>query len=183
MSDHKAIDVLRQLGQLDWRTLFLGWRRRWATRSDVIDVALGWLEENPDEKDSRIARLAGGESLEDAELEAALASYVAAHSGPLPSDRDSVELDKWRLAHLRLLADSALDPEAKLARLEELYAEFDYPEDMAACSRYYTSSSQQEHGWAVGDQCSSPLEAMEAVLEELSEKLGVFGAPSQNPAT
>lgn len=178
MAARKAIDVLRQMDKLDWRTLFVGWRRCWATRADVIDVAVRWLEEHPNEKDYWVAQLAGGESLEEAELEAVLASHVAALSGSLPSDRNSAELDIWRLAHLRLLADSVLDPDAKLARLEELYAEFNYPEDMAACSRYYISPSQQEHGWAVGDQCRSPLDAMEMVLSELSEKLGVVDAPA-----
>ena len=173
MAAGKAIDVLRQLGQLDWRTLYLGWRRCWATRSDLIDVAVRWLDEHPDENDIRVTQLAGGESLEDAELEAILTSYVAALTGSLPSDGNSAELDKWRLALLRVLAEGPLDPEAKLARLEELYAEFDYPEDMAACSRYYVSPSQQENGWAIGDQCPSPLAAMEAVLNQLSEKLGV----------
>lgn len=180
MATWSAIDVLRQLSQLDWRALLVGWWRGWATRADIIDFAVAWLLEHPDERDSRVVQLASGEDLEDAELEAALAGYVAAVSGSLPSDRDSIDVDKWRLAHLRLLVNSALDPEAKLDRLEELYAEFDYPKDMAACSRYYISPAQQEHGWAVGDQCSSPLDALEAVLGKLSEKLGVHEGPGDS---
>ncbi len=181
MAARRAIDILRQLGQLDWRVLLVGWRRGWATRGDIIAFAVAWLLQHSDDEDSRIAELAGGESLEDAELEAILGSYAAAGNGSLPEDRRSAEVDKWRLAHLRLLADGALDPEAKLARLEELYAEFDYPEDMAACSRYYLSPSQRQHGWAVGDQCPSPLDAMEAVLSELEERLEVMGRPTQAP--
>jgi len=176
MATWQAIDVLRQLNQLDWHTLLVGWWRRWVKRIDIIDFAVSWLLQHPNEEDSRILQLADGESLEDAELEATLADYVEAVSGALPSDRSSIEVDKWRLAHLRLLVDSTLDSEAKLNRLEELYAEFDYPEDMAACSRYYISPSQQQRGWAVGDQCPSPLDAMRVVLRELSEELGVAKA-------
>jgi len=182
MAVRKAIDVLRQLGQLDWRALLVGRWRCWVTPTDVIDFAVAWLLEHPDEKDSRVVQLADGESLEDAELEATLADFVKAVSGSVPSDRNSVEVDKWRVAHLRLLADSTLDPEAKLTRLEELYAEFDYPKDMAACSRYYILPSQKQHGWAVGDQCPSPLDAMDTVLRDLSEKLGLMDMPPQAPA-
>ncbi len=175
MATRKAIHVLYQLGQLDWRALLVGLRRCWVTPTDVADFAVAWLLKHPDEKDFRVVQLAGGESLGKTEVEAILADFVKAVSGPVPSDRNSIEVDKWRVAHLHLLANSALDPEAKLTRLEELYEEFNYPEDMAACSRYYISPSQKQHGWAVGDQCPSPLDAMEAVLRDLSERLGPAG--------
>ena len=171
MATQRAINILQQHGQLDWSVLLVGWRRGWATRADIIAFAVAWLIQHPDDENSCIVDLAGGESLKNAELEALLENHVAAVNGSLPDDRRSPEVDKWRLAHLKLIADGAIDPETKLVRLEELYAEFDYPEDMAACSRYHLSPSQRQHGWVVGDHAPSPLDAMEAVIRELEERL------------
>lgn len=173
MAANLAVDLLRDLGLLNWPTLLVGWKRRQVSRADLIDFAVAWLLKHPDEEDSRIVEMASGEQLDDAELTVLLSDYVETVSRACEEGEYSAHLDRWRLAEVWILASGELDVETKLDRLEQLYADYDYPEDMARCSRYYVDPSQEQDGWAIGDSCQSPLDAMGTLLIELCTRFGV----------
>jgi hypothetical protein len=143
------IKVLIDLGLLCWSTIQLGLGKGWVSRQDGIDYAVDLLVKGND--DESVAIIAGGELLGDDELLDLISNQVE------QSDKTG-GLDKWRLAHLTSIAESNEDEQCKLDRLQEVYANFDYPEDMAACSIY----SQDE---------IDPLVAMMQVVEELRNKL------------
>ena len=168
-----AVDLLRDLGLLNWPTLFVGWKRRLVSRADLVDFAVAWLLEHPNEDDARIVEMASGGHLDDAELTVLLGEYVEMTTSAYGEGEYSSYLDRWRLAEVWILAMSELDEETKLDRLEQLYADYDYPEDMARCSRYYVDSMQEQNGWAVGDLLQSPLDAMGDLLVELCTRFGV----------
>lgn len=143
------IKILINLGLLCWSTILIGLRKGWVSRKDVIDYAVDLLVNGNEDED--VAIIAGGESLEDDELFNLISNQVK------QSD-NAAALDKWRLAHLLNIAESDDDEQTKLDRLQEVYANFDYPEDMASCSIY----SQDE---------IDPLVAMTQVVEELKSRL------------
>ncbi|ASA57914.1 DUF2247 family protein [Vibrio gazogenes] len=144
------IKVLISLGLLCWATILLGLKKGWVSRKDVIDYAVALLVNGNENED--VAIIAGGESLEDDELFNLILNQIK------QTDDTASALDKWRLAHLLNIAESDYDEQTKLDRLQEVYANFDYPEDMASCSIY----SQDE---------IDPLVAMMQVIEELKSRL------------
>ena len=79
----------------------------------------------------------------------------------IKSDDQVESLDKWRLAHLLCIASSSDSLDEKVCKLQEVYAEFGYPEDMISCSIY-----SSEH--------VCPLEAMNAVIKKLKQKMLPF---------
>ncbi len=143
------IKIMINLGLLCWPTILFGFRKGWVSRKDVIDYAVDLLINGSDNED--IAIIAGGESLGNDELLDMISNQVE-------QAKNSAALDKWRLAYLLNIAESDENQQTKLDRLQEVYANFDYPEDMASCSIY----SQDE---------IDPLVAMMQVVEKLRSRL------------
>jgi len=73
----------------------------------------------------------------------------------------AADLDKWRLAFLLCIEASDDSDEDKVNKLQEVYADFDYPEDMASCSVYSQDNV-------------SPLVAMSQVVQELRERFSLI---------
>ena len=167
----RPVDVLTHLGLLDWPTLTVGARRGWATAADVAEFATNWLVEHPADNDPRILELAMVDASGGEGVLTLLDAYVVSTTGASPGYEISREVDRWRLASLKLLVDSDSEPEAIFGEFEELYAEFGYPEDMAPCGRYFESPAQQRHGWTIGDQEESPIECMRGLINSLEAKL------------
>jgi len=147
----RSVEVLNNLNLLCWSLLFMGLRKEWVTKSDIEGYAVSLLSANLDGGDEKIAELASAESLGDDDVRELLFQLGRADEQP-----DNVE--KWRLALLISLSESVLSEEEKVDRLQELYAEFGYPEDMSACSIYSQNSI-------------APLIAMSRVISSLKAKL------------
>lgn len=160
------IRTMSELSLLDWATLLTGWDRRWLSREDVSKYAVDWLVSRPDETDDRVALLAGAESLDEEEIRDLLHRLVGDDA---PSGAEAASVDKWRLAHLVELAERETDDESRLDALEMLYADFNYPEDMAACSRYYVEPNARESS-EVGAQLTSPLDGMRHLIDTLKSR-------------
>ena len=148
----KPVDMLKKLGLCSWSTLIIGWSRGWATRKDIIDYAVGLLSENEDSCNDDVVLLAGGETFDDEDFRKLVKNLTTDES----SD-DEVEMDKWRLAHLLCLAESNLDEQTKIDRLQDIYAEFNYPQDMTSCSIYSEGSDD-------------PIETMMNIINQLSQR-------------
>lgn len=141
--------ILINLGLQCWSTILLGHTKGWVSRNDFIAYAVDLLVNGNNDED--VAVIAGGEPLGDDELYKLISNQIV--------QTDTVaDLDKWRLAHLLNIAESEDDEQTKLDRLQEVYTNFDYPEDMASCSIY----SQDQ---------IDPLVAMMQVVEELKRRL------------
>ena len=141
--------VLIELGLLDWSCIWLGFNRGWVSREDVYDYAISLLEGG--EFSENVAILAGGRYLDEKEFESLILREIK-------SDDQVESLDKWRLAHLLSIASSSDSLDEKVCKLQEVYAEFGYPEDMMSCSIY-----SSEH--------ICPLEVMNAVIKKLKQNM------------
>jgi len=98
-------------------------------------------------KKKDVAVIAGGEYLNDEELLGLMLKQAE-------KTDDIYELDKWRLAFLLSVEMSVDSDEDKVSRLQEVYADFNYPEDMSSCSIYSKDDM-------------SPLVAMQNLVKEL----------------
>lgn len=147
----KPVAVLKKLDLVSWPTLLFGWKKGWVEKSDIADYATYLLSVDLDNDDKNIAVLAGADFSDESEIE----NIMLKVSG---STIEPEAIEKWRLATLIALNVSTLSDEEKLNKLQELYAEFDYPEDMSSCSIYSQDSVD-------------PLTAMSDVISALTEKI------------
>ncbi|MFK0089672.1 DUF2247 family protein [Pseudomonas sp. NPDC090755] len=144
-------EMLIKLDLMCWSTVVVGFGKGWMKRKDIFDYAISQLASGSNSVD--VAVIAGGEYLSDGDLLDLILKQVK------KTDCAS-DLDKWRLAFLLCIKSSEDCDESKVNRLQEIYADFDYPEDMASCSVY----SQND---------ISPLVAMDQVVGELRERFSL----------
>jgi hypothetical protein len=169
MEASRALELMKSLGLLSWKTLLTGWDRGWVTKTDLIGYAVDWLQTDPNDNNLAVASLAGAEDLEDGAIRGVLAQL--AEEQP---EFDDPDLEKWRLAHLLELDGMDLEWDQKVTRLEELGAEFGYPRDMRLCARYGASQESIDAGLASPEDLSiDPIEAMAHVIAGLKQRLGV----------
>ncbi|MHC8340462.1 DUF2247 family protein [Pseudomonas sp. HLT2-19-2] len=142
------LNVLISLGLACWSTIFFGFRKRWIRRDDVFEYAISQLLNGCESE--RVAIIAGGEYLSDEEL-------LAIISKQMEMTDCVADMDKWRLAFLLCIDASDDSDENKINRLQEIYADFGYPEDMASCSIYSQDGV-------------CPLVAMNQVVKRLRER-------------
>jgi len=162
----RASKILAEKGLLSWDTLVLGYQNGFATRNDVIEYAMAELE-LMDEPPMELALLAGGEGLDENEF----IRLMQKLAGNRREMKDTL-LDKWRLALLTALQRDERPIEDKIDALQEIYAAFDYPDDMEKCSVYYMTPEERSAAWRVGDQLTNdPYKEMLRVIESLETKL------------
>lgn len=143
------ISVLVQLGLANWPTIYYGFKKGWLEREDIFEYAMSQI---PVDRDSQHAvTVAGSEYLSDEELLKAVSDGVGIVDC-------AAEMDKWRLGFLLCVDLADASPECKVAMLQKIYADFEYPEDMASCSIY--------HQDGIG-----PLVAMRQLIERLKQRL------------
>lgn len=142
------LGALISLGLAGWSTIFLGFRKHWIRRRDIFEYAMNQLLAGCESE--RAAIIAGGEYFSDEEL-------LEIISQQMEMTDCVADTDKWRLAFLLSLEASNDNDENKINRLQEIYADFDYPEDMASCSIYSQDGLD-------------PLVAMSQVVKRLKER-------------
>ena len=144
-----TVKIMSELSLLGWGALLLGWHRGWINREDVSHYAVEWLSARPHGNDGMVALLAAGELLADDELTDLMHRLAdneeADHcSPPNQAESDSRAINSWRLARLiELVSRPGCRDERWQDAVEEVYAEFNYPEDMRSCSRYQSGVAGQ----------------------------------------
>ena len=152
---NKYLAELAKLNLIDWPTLALGIDNGWIDKDAISSYAFERLHHG--ETDGDIALLAGSNALSEDEVSELLATLCKKNSIST-QEANPLALEKWRLAILSELQNSSLPPEEKLERLQELYADFGYPEDMASCSIYAQDGAD-------------PLDALQKTINTLEQRL------------
>jgi hypothetical protein len=158
----KLLDTMNEAGMLDWATLLVGLYERWLTREDAVAFAVNWLVANPDESDDQIIELAGLDYASDREIRELVAKVAQRNSAFIETDEERYksEMEKWRFAHLKILDEAKLPDSQKIDELQQLIADFGYPQDMADCSIYGTPGID-------------PLSALKKVIANLRVGLSI----------
>ncbi|MDR1163586.1 MAG: DUF2247 family protein [Candidatus Accumulibacter sp.] len=152
-----AFDVMKEINLLDWNTLLVGLERGWCEKKSLIDFSEIVFARVSGEIDGDLLTMVLGESVSDDELISTGLRYLETCGQAMSQDKKNEAIEKWRFAHLSSLLQSENSDEEKIAVLQELYAEFGFPEDMASCSIYSR------------DQID-PLLAAARVAEDLSRR-------------
>ncbi|MFS0574795.1 DUF2247 family protein [Sporosarcina sp. 179-K 3D1 HS] len=134
-----SLDIFKQ-NQISccWKTVYAGLKTDLLKPSEVASYAVEYLTNHPETNDQNIIQLAWGE--EDTDFENLLAHILEkldVEDLDLDADIWHIEKRKWRFALLASLkARYQNDLEELLDKVAEVYADFDYPEDMESFINY-----------------------------------------------
>lgn len=142
-----AFKWLVDSGLMDCATVRFGYDSGWISREGVSDYFTDIVCSDGFDGCDLALLLAVSSSLSDVELNGIVAR--------LPSGGGLLVINRWRLGKLVELDLSDITDDEKICILQDIYAEFDYPEDMAGCSIYSVTSEP-------------PLDAMRRVIAGLS---------------
>lgn len=169
MSVASVVDFLRGTGLIDPGVLAVGIERGWASRGDVVAYAVEALRAGNER--AEVMEIVTADDLELDRLTELLREW--ARLDGLPSARAENAVRRWMFSALSVIAHSNVSPEKKLDKLEETYADFAYPEEMRACSRYYMPLHDRARGIQIGELTDSPLDAMNRLLSKLTKEFEV----------
>ena len=161
----REFDILHGRVALSWAALKIGWRKGWVDSRGISTFATAWLVRHPENSEEAALLLAncGGDSREE------ISRWLDEVSSNKDPAGEVSAINRWRLGFLLALdADGDMGDEEKLERLQEIYADFSFPNDMAACSQYYVSEDDEQGGKVRG-----PLDAMREVIRQLEKEFGV----------
>lgn len=121
---------IRERVRLSWAEAAFGYHNQWLSWRGAVELALDCLREG--EVDILIVRLAGC-SKSEAHCVGDLLDKIA-----LQSERADASLskDKWLYLNLAWLFENREAFDDALDRVEAMYADFDYPEEVAAFVHY-----------------------------------------------
>ncbi|USK65560.1 DUF2247 family protein [Peribacillus frigoritolerans] len=147
IKDHKvkvvqmdiSIDIFKQNKiKYDWRTLYAGLELNLIEYSDIVNYAVEFLANHPEISNQNIIQLAWG--VDDFDYENLLVDILKeSHINDLNLDADvwQFEKRKWRIGILAYLKMKHQDDyEGLLKKVAEVYADFNYPEDMDSFINY-----------------------------------------------
>lgn len=120
---------IRERVWLSWRDASIGYRRQWLSWDGAIALACSRLSEGED--DPLVVELAG------------ISKVAAACVGPLldtlashDTTDEATSKDKWLYLNLAWLFENKNKVDDPLGAVECVYADFDYPEEVAPFVRY-----------------------------------------------
>jgi hypothetical protein len=161
--------VLRDTGLLDAGVLALGLERGWVDRQTIAAFAVEKMSAGDERPE--VVELAACEQLETDAIVDLLRRWAVHDAQPSITSEQAVR--RWLFAFLKGVAQSDDGSEETLDRLEEIYGQLGYPEEMRECSRYYVPPEDRNRGLRIGDTTASPLDAMNKLIATLSREFGV----------
>lgn len=153
-----VFEVMKQLKLLNWYTLLVGLERGWCKKENLIDHCEEIINQQFDaDIDDGLITVIAEKNRSTEDLVTIVLQLLKNKKKPLTLEKKIEAVEKWRLAHLYWLIHQNWPEQKKLDALQELYAQFEFPDDMAACSIYSKDKID-------------PLVAAIRVMEKLSHK-------------
>ncbi|MBD1221954.1 DUF2247 family protein [Virgibacillus halodenitrificans] len=133
------LDIFKQNKiKYDWKTLYVGFKLDLIKYSDIVNYAVEFLTKHPENSDQNIIQLAwGGNEIDYENLLVDILKDSHINDFNLDADLWQLEKRKWRfgiLAYLKMKYQD--DFEELLNKITEVYADFNYPEDMDTFINY-----------------------------------------------
>ncbi len=148
----EPIEILHKKNILDWMTLLLGLQKGWVNNFDISNYAIEILSGDIDGLDENIAMLAEARKMHKIDIQELILEISSLNIANVNPNI------KWRYALLLSLDQSNISEKAKINKLQELYADFEYPEDMESCSIYSQDNLD-------------PLSSMRLLINDLERKI------------
>jgi len=133
------VDIFKQNKiKHDWTTLYVGLELNLIKYSDIMRYAVGFLTNHPETSNQNIILLAwGGDDIDYKSLLKNILKESHINDFKVASDVWEFEKRKWRFGMLAYIKMKHLDNDEKLLnKVVEVYADFNYPEDMESFINY-----------------------------------------------
>jgi hypothetical protein len=144
------IEQLNKLGFLCRSTIFVGFNLGFLSKKDIEYYVIDLLLKSNNNDD--LSLLADTSLIDDEEIKEIILSQYSQDKIVVLS-----ELEKLQLAMLLSIKESEMSDDEKCNALQSVYMEFNYPDNMSACSIYSGSNM-------------SPLNALDNVILSLKNK-------------
>ncbi|EWG08815.1 DUF2247 family protein [Cytobacillus firmus] len=134
-----SMDIFKQNKiKYDWKTLYVGFKLDLIMYSDIVNYAAKFIAEHPDTSNQNIVQLAwGGENIDYESLLVDILKDSHINDFNLDTDIWQLEKRKWRFGILAYLKRKYQENfEELLNKITEVYADFNYPEDMDSFINY-----------------------------------------------
>ncbi len=151
--DVDIYQAMKDMNVLSWGTVYQAYKKNYISKYNIESYANELLTRRYSYNDT-ISLLADIQSYEKGEIQDMILDLIKENNA---TDR-MLDLDKLKMSVLSALSNSGLEEEEKCERLQQIYAEFDYSEDMQECSIYHNSKI-------------SPIEAMHLLIASLKKKI------------
>lgn len=155
----KIFNILLQNNLVSWETLYVGWSNNWIGKEEIVEFALNEIEHTRNEY---VIMIAGSSNDTSEEVKNYLSQII---DKEYCSKNESLEIQKWLLGALIRLSNEKISEEKKILKLEEIYADFKYPKEMARCSMYYIDSNSN-----TDDRVIDPLVEMKKLIIILNDR-------------
>ena len=164
--------ILCAYGLLDWPTVLSGLRRGWMTKAEIAAFATSEIEAAPATSSELLANLAALTRADDlADMDVLdLVTALAVTSGQGQSGGSDAER-RWLFASMEEVERAGRSEDWMVARLQEIYAEFGFPEELRFTSSYNFTQEERRSYLSEGAMSSSPVECFSAALSEIRSSL------------
>ncbi|MEC1581626.1 DUF2247 family protein [Bacillus subtilis] len=115
----------------DWKTLYVGLKQGWINKIEVMNYAVEYLMNHPGVQQEEVLELAWGDK---DDIEEAILNILRVEENSFYA----IEKRKWRYVILLEVKSNYSDHAMELlSKLAEVYADMNYPEDMAGFIHYH----------------------------------------------
>jgi hypothetical protein len=175
------IDIFKK-DDLDcsWVTIQIGWNLGLLSVEEVHTFAFDFSENNPDLINKYISEIIF--STDRREVDSILEKIVSSLGLEIPTMHSSLwsrERHKWRYGMLKDLVDKTQNAEELLTKVEGVYADFGYPEDMKSFI-YYMPADEEVSDLNLEDARRILVKRLKNFLTEEKIKLTKLGPLQKN---
>lgn len=164
----KSLHFLKKLKLVDLDTLYVGFAKKWIEATEIQSFAEEMVLNGS--KDTNIIWLMSCSEESYHDILQKLAKHLTEYN---PLDTNSVAMKKWRLAKMLSVLTNDKSNEEKVEFLQQIYAEFGFPYDMAPVSPYYFPDNEQKREIKISEIYESPLDAAKRIIKNLANEVGV----------
>jgi len=165
-------ELMKKFGFLNWKAILVGVIHDWISLQDIIneadkEISLG-------KQDKFLIEISLSRKNKDVLIKA-IETYL--NDTGINVDEinsiDSKELKRWRLCFLISVVNSHLPDDVKVEKIQEIYSQFGFPEDMINCTPYHFTFEEIEKikQKQITASYSSPLESTKKLINRLREEV------------
>ena len=139
-----TLEIFNKYGvNCNWGTILVGIQNSLLATPLISNFAIEYLECHPGMDDTELVELAWSHN-EPAEVEKLVINLIQNNWDRLKFDT-AIELRKWRFCILKLLSEKSKGNSELLSKVEEVYADFHYPDEMKHLIRYMPPAPSDEY--------------------------------------
>lgn len=166
-----TIEIFKKYGiEVKWSTIYWGIKNNLLDAKSVSDYAVNFIDDYPDMDSPELLELAWDNDNESKAIE--LLETIERKEPDVFKLSDSLDINRWRYCIVKSIRESELSYSEILDKIELIYADFDYPVELAGAVRYMPPQDEynpSEHSKEENEQ--HMISKIDDFLEQEKESL------------